>query len=221
MLDRGSFLSALFGTLGVLLIIFGIVKFDESLKPYDPKDSVYIVYKDMQEIGSAFKIGPNKAMSAAHVCEALDVIDDAMIENDVTASGIDRLDIHFDTALDVCVLQTKVELEGHTFELSDKSVFKYQLLKSYGYPGAVRPLLILDVMVLEKEVMHAPFYFGPNTLPTNYLIETTQQIIPGMSGGPLVNRKGKVVGVNARVNRETKRSYFAPAYRFKEWANEL
>lgn len=182
---------------------------------------VYIVYRGLDGVGTAFKVSNNKMVTAAHVCEALDDLDEVLIENDEDATSIETMYIHPNTAYDVCVIKTNGPVAGYEFELSSEKVSRHSRITSYGYPKAERPILILDVIVTSTEVIHSPFYFGDLTLPTNLLIETTKEIIPGMSGGPALNQDGEVVGINARVNFGKKRSYFTPVYRIKEFVDGL
>lgn len=187
----------------------------------DMESGVYIVYAGDQRVGSGFKVGENKIVTAAHVCEHLRNIDEILIENDYDATGVTQLHMYQSGLLDACVLKTRIDPIGHTFELSDNEVEKYSRLYSYGYPRAERPILVLEAIVTESETVHAPFYMLNISMPSGYYIESTKELIGGMSGGPAVDKDGYVVGINARANRATKLSYFTPMYRVKEWIDGI
>lgn len=197
------------------VIYVSLLKEDASL---EKESGVFIVSSNLRGIGTAFKVGSDKFVTARHVCEALYDLGSVTIKNKLGSFLVKEVHAYPNLSVDVCVLKTVKQVNGYTFTLSDRQVSKFEVLTSIGYPSAETPIRIMDVTVLVSEMMSEAFYFGNIAMASEYFILTTGKIIPGMSGGCVIDSNGEVVGVNARVNTSGEgSSYFSPIYRVREW----
>jgi S1-C subfamily serine protease len=137
--------------------------------------------------GSGFVIGPNLVATNAHVVAGIS----SPIVEDVNGHHKAQV-IWFDPNLDFAVLRT-TNLGGQPLgiDLSNKPSGTQGVV--LGYPGggnfSANPAAILE----EPEASGRNIYDSGVTLRNVYEIQAT--VIPGNSGGPLIESDGKVMGV--------------------------
>jgi hypothetical protein len=179
----------------------------------EKETGVYIVSSDTTPIGTAFKVGKHKVVTAKHVCEYIGSIELANISNKVESKLIKSIHIYPYLGYDMCVMKTYKKLNGYEYKISNNGVSKYQYLQSLGYPHAKLPIEIKHLHVKTQLEISKPFYFMDVSLPAEYFIRTNKPIIRGMSGGPVLNDEGLVIGLNARTSKQE--SLITPLYEYK------
>lgn len=138
-----------------------------------PHDEAAIVRVDCdQSVGTAVKVGPNTYLTAAHV------VDEGVCKVDGQEIVVTSIDKNIDFATftgPASNSQLPIDCRGFI----PKELY---LSRGYAYGG------LADF----EEMMVASSYKVRGT----HFIALVGEIIPGMSGGPLINEAGKVVGIN-------------------------
>jgi S1-C subfamily serine protease len=135
-------------------------------------------------LGSAFRIADGTFVTAAHVsanpgCEI---------------DGLPIRTVHFDGYQDFAVVATDEEGGAFAMEYSCEGFQSGAFYFANGYAaGLPRQHLI---MLGSDPAMNA--LFGDGGL---HILSGAAQFIPGMSGGPVMNVEGKVVGIVNALNR--------------------
>ncbi len=137
--------------------------------------------------GSGFVAAPGLVITNAHVVAGVahPYVMDSNGQHSTTV-------IWFDPNLDLAVLEVS-NLAGSTLNLDQSIVTNGTATAILGYPGGgsftARPGVIMD----EFTAIGQNIYGQANT--TRNVYELKGEVIPGNSGGPLINQKGAVVGV--------------------------
>ena len=162
-----------------------------------PVKEVYASGKreEVQVVGSGFIISPEGyVVTNEHVAgesKSLRCVLYSKEEVDATVVGVDPY-----TDIAVIKLETKAKLPYVTLGSSSKLVAGQTVLALGSPHGLARSVSMGIVSVTDRyledrgDEMVSPF---------NNWIQTDAAINPGNSGGPLVNLKGEVIGVNARI----------------------
>lgn len=150
--------------------------------------------KEMLVMGSGFIISPDGyVVTNEHVAGQSSSVQCVLGDNREVQATVVGTDIETDIA--VLKLETDTPLPSVRMGRSD-TLEAGQSVLALGSPhGLARSvslgiISVPDRFLADKGLMEAPYY--------NW-IQTDAAINPGNSGGPLVNLRGEVVGVNARV----------------------
>ena len=145
--------------------------------------------------GSGFVLDEDgNILTNAHVVEGADEVfvrfgDDALVEAKVVGS---------DLSTDLAVVQIKEERDREGLKplpLGDsKSVRVGDPVVAIGNPfGFDRTVTTGIVSALQRQIQ------APNRFAINNVIQTDASINPGNSGGPLLDARGRVIGVNSQI----------------------
>lgn len=137
--------------------------------------------------GSGFFIAPDKVLTNFHV------IADEPTPKIIFPDGtfINSINITGDKEADLAMLQTEHEYPNMVFRLSNQIYpFENESLFAAGYPLGTE--LMGEATVLKGKMIAARNVSRQKT----YYIQTDINLVPGMSGGPLLEQCGEVVGVN-------------------------
>lgn len=182
-------------------------------KRKDKTTGVYIIKVQNVGVGTGFRISYNSVLTAAHVCEVLENTVEVSISNTNEASDISYIKMYPSPTLDACVLIAKKKLKGYEFNVSTTPVELGQKLIVYGYPGAKHPIKVQSMNVISTSYISPSFYIASLAMPSSHFFVTKGELIPGMSGGPIIDEDGNVRGISARINTAKHTSYFTPTYR--------
>jgi S1-C subfamily serine protease len=137
--------------------------------------------------GSGFIAGEDIVMTNAHVVAGVTkpIIVDTEGEHDATV-------IWFDPSLDVAILRTD-GLVGKPLTIKTENVPRGTASVVVGYPGGggftASPSVILDQFAAEGRDIYS------KNLTNRDLYELKADIIPGNSGGPVLDKEGTVIGL--------------------------
>jgi len=139
-------------------------------------------------IGSGFVVDPHHVMTNAHVVAGGDRISLANGSKILVGTVV-----WFDPKLDVAILRTQADLEGAPLPVSATAAKSGSIASHLGYteqPG----LNVSDVVVMQK--LNATGYdiFRSGQV-TREIYALRGEVIPGNSGGPVIDASGKVIGV--------------------------
>jgi S1-C subfamily serine protease len=146
-----------------------------------------------EALGSGFVID-----KAGHIVTNYHVVQGAA-RVQVSFSNNERLDAHVvgrDPATDVAVLQVKAQSRALTpLELGNSDVVRVgDSVVAIGNPlGEDRSITSGIVSALQRRI------FAPNGAPIDNVIQTDAALNHGNSGGPLLNTRGDVIGVNSQI----------------------
>jgi S1-C subfamily serine protease len=104
-----------------------------------------------------------------------------------------------DPSTDIAVLQVKVRARGLTpLELGNSDTVQVgDSVVAIGNPlGLDRSVTLGIVSALQRAIQ------APNSFSIDHVIQTDAAINHGNSGGPLLNTRGRVIGVNAQIQTE-------------------
>ncbi|GGH69189.1 hypothetical protein GCM10008014_52320 [Paenibacillus silvae] len=136
----------------------------------------------LKTVGSGFLIGNGRALTAAHVVK--DAVSYEAVFEDGSIQKLLVLGADGDT--DVALLSVKEPLKRQVLALSDDKPSARHGQRSFaiGYP-------LKDGKIITEGIVNAP------TAEVNDVIRllTSAQVSPGMSGGPLLNEEGRVIGL--------------------------
>lgn len=198
----------------ILIILLSMLLFEKKAESKDT--GVYLLQISNPEksyvrsLGSSFKVGPKTLITAAHVCLALyGPLPSYAARNGLKLQIVD-VSLHPEPGIDACIVRTKEHIPGHTFELANEAVSLDTTVTAIGYPNAREPASHMPSEVI--------FWLVDDAAPEKVkYITTFGLIVPGMSGGPLLNPEGKVVGINAAVSFTEIRSVFQSAAYVVPW----
>ncbi len=146
-----------------------------------------------EALGSGFVID-----KAGHIVTNYHVVQGAQ-HVQVSFSNNERLAAHVvgrDPATDVAVLQVKTQSRALTpLELGNSNLVQVgDSVVAIGNPlGEDRSITSGIVSALQRRI------FAPNGAPIDSVIQTDAALNHGNSGGPLLNTRGKVIGVNSQI----------------------
>ncbi|WP_186375590.1 serine protease [Paenibacillus xylanexedens] len=136
----------------------------------------------LKTVGSGFLIGNGQALTAAHVVK--DAVSYEAVFEDGSVQKLRVLGADEDT--DVALLSVKDTAKRPVLALSDDKPSARHGERSFaiGYP-------LKDGKIITEGIVNAP------TAEVNDVIRllTSAQVSPGMSGGPLLNEEGRVIGL--------------------------
>lgn len=201
-----SLLSAVFGVL-LLLPSFSYAANNVPEEALAARESVFRVLSQDEEYeysGSGFVVGSDVRgtyfVTNYHVIEGTNFESISVVLHDGTELPVTV--VGYDEEYDLCVLQTSSPLKN-TFQLplaAQAGASVGDAVYALGFPGAGDYLLddyayaIEDITVTDG-IVSAVKSVTIDTKKTT-LLQMNAAINPGSSGGPLVNGKGEVVGVN-------------------------
>lgn len=151
--------------------------------------------------GSGFVVGNNLVVTDAHVVAGIRApfVSDANGTRTATA-------IWFDPNLDLAVLRAK-DLAGKPLLIDTGHVSPDTPAAVLGYPGGgnftANPAVVLDQFTAVGRNI-----YGQGTTERD-VYEIKAQVIPGNSGGPLINKSGDVIGVVFAESTEYKQVGYA------------
>lgn len=178
----------------------------------EPKKSyAEIAYRENLNMGDVFSNGSGFVIQLdgeSYIVTNAHVIDAASTENgSVFAFSVDRTKyaveiIGGDSFYDIAVLRFSEQEPGPEIlplEFSDQEAQLAQRIYAIGNPLGNYPYSITEGIISGKNRL----YHRPTTGRFGFL-QHTATLIWGNSGGPLVNEKGKVVGVNTWIETRNK-----------------
>jgi S1-C subfamily serine protease len=137
--------------------------------------------------GSGFVVGNGLVVTNAHVVAG---ISNPFIKD---ANGTHRaVAIWFDPDLDFAVLKTN-DLAGKALSFNTTTATNGSRAAVLGYPGG-GPFDVESAVVLDHFIASGRNIYGQGVTERE-IYEVKSHIIPGNSGGPLINQAGEVVGV--------------------------
>jgi len=174
--------------------------------------------------GSGFAVGPNRIVTNAHVVELASRYPDNVVIGVVPSEGSKSFQGHLvkiDQGRDLALVEfTGVRLPPLT--LFKGTAGEGESLIALGYPGNVDVATAQsakDFITPMSPVRSQGGFAGLRTVQGTVMLLHTANIARGNSGGPLLDRCGRVLGVNALVtNGEAGDSNFALAIASSELA---
>ncbi|MDP9820973.1 MarP family serine protease [Nocardioides massiliensis] len=136
--------------------------------------------------GTGFLYSPDRLMTNAHVV--------AGVSDPVVTVGDEELDatvVHYDPAIDVAVLA--VDGVRRPFLSFERTAEARQPAAVLGYPND-GPYNVQSARIRGEQRLRSPDIYG-NGVVVREVYSLRGLVRPGNSGGPLVNRRGDVVGV--------------------------
>lgn len=123
-------------------------------------------------------------MTAAHVVEGAVAVS-GQVDGRPHTAWVTRID----QSIDLALLEIGQASSGPILQITNDDPSIGSDVAAFGYPHG-RPLRMTEGIALDvggSEVVKGQSYFG--------LLETDAVAEPGKSGGPLLNREGRVVGI--------------------------
>jgi S1-C subfamily serine protease len=160
------------------------------------KDSVVLIQTNLG-LGSGFVYDPEgHIITNHHVIEGADTIQVTFLDGNITSASVIGTDIYSDIAV------IKVDSEVTTLHPvvlgSSSDLTVGEAVAAMGNPFGLSDTLTAGIVSSVERTMEAE---------GNYviidIIQIDAAVNPGNSGGPLVNLKGQVVGVNTAIQSET------------------
>lgn len=153
--------------------------------------------------GAGFAIGPHLIVSNRHVVEGGDL--------EVTTSDGRVLEVGVVEEArghDLAVLKTVRALQG-SLELAQQPVGEGELVHVVGYPLG-GPFMVTRGLVVD-EVQ------GPAFGEQSHVLRVKAVVLPGYSGGPVLNVRGEIVGVVYALGRATRYALAIPVSSLERW----
>jgi len=142
--------------------------------------------------GSGFVIDSSgDILTNAHVVEGA-----TKVTVDLGAKAYDATIVGRDTSSDVALLKVKADKSAlHPLDLGDSSQLHVgDPVVAIGNPfGLDRTVTTGIVSALQRKIE------APNGFTIEHVIQTDAAINPGNSGGPLIDSRGRVVGINSQI----------------------
>src|SRR6185503_20984126 len=149
-----------------------------------------------QALGSGFVIDKaGHIVTNYHVIEGADQIEVSFSNRDTLRATL----VGSDPSTDIAVLRVEASSRGLTpLEFGDSGAVRVgDPVVAIGNPfGLARTATAGIVSAVQERTITAP-----NGYPIDHVIQTDAQINGGNSGGPLLNSKGEVIGVNSQIAR--------------------
>lgn len=214
-----SLLSAVFGVL-LLLPSFSYAADSVPEEALAARESVYRVLSEDDEYeysGSSFVVGSDTRgtyfVTNYHVVEGTNLQNISVVQHDGTE--LPAAVLGYDEEYDLCILQTSSPVQSAVpLTLSTQgAALAGDAVYALGFPGAGDYLLddyayaVEDITVTDGIISAVKSVTIKTKMTT--LLQMNAAINPGSSGGPLVNGKGEVVGVNALSILEAQDVYAA------------
>jgi serine protease Do len=140
---------------------------------------------DGSGIGTGFLVAPTLLVTAAHV-----VSGSVSLAVDDVAGPVSGSILGIDSELDIALVSLSLPSTGHLFNLAADVPSPGATVAAIGFPlGEPRTLTVGAISGVEREIVVE----GGQRIA--HLIQTDVALNPGNSGGPLVDRRGDVVGV--------------------------
>ncbi|MGK6354865.1 S1C family serine protease [Sphingomonas sp. DT-207] len=156
--------------------------------------------------GSGFAVAPNRIVTNAHVVELADRYPDNVVIGIVPSEGDKSYQgrlIAIDQQRDLALIEfSGVRLPPLT--LFSGAPSDGDALIALGYPGNVdlaTARSAADFITPQSPVRSQGGFAGPRTLEGTNVLLHTASIARGNSGGPLLDRCGRVLGVNSAITR--------------------
>jgi S1-C subfamily serine protease len=193
----------------------GVVQVTSSIQSQDS----FFGAQEGQALGSGFVLD-----KLGHVITNFHVVDGAS-EVFVNFSGNDRMRaeiVGMDPSTDIAVLKIDANARALTpLPLGDSDAVRVgDPVVAIGNPfGLDRTVTSGIVSALQREIV------APNGYPIDKVIQTDAAINKGNSGGPLLNARGEVIGVNSQIESESGGNvgigFAVPTNTVREVASEL
>ena len=139
---------------------------------------IYIQEQKMQKVGTGFFIHPNILATNYHVVKGATNLFLLNKENPVSVSTV----LAFDKQTDLVLLYSPIQ--GKPLSFSSSPLAYGEEVTTIGYPKG------------ESLQKYPGIFLGWEKIHEIWHIQIHGYIIPGMSGGPVLNEQGEVVGVN-------------------------
>ena len=156
--------------------------------------------------GSGVAIAPNRIVTNAHVMELADRYPDNVVIGIVPSEGSKSYQgrvIGYDSQADLALIEyTGAALPPAT--LYTGPVDEGEGVVALGYPGNVdlaTARSAADYIVPQSPVRSEGVFSGRRTLTGVQVLLHTASIARGNSGGPLLDRCGRVIGINSAITR--------------------
>jgi S1-C subfamily serine protease len=166
-------------------------------RPPDPFDPFGLLLPQAQErtsLGSGFVVDKaGHIITNYHVVEAAQDIEVSFSNNESMEATI----VGTDPSTDIAVLKVKARSRAlRRLELGDSDTVRVgDSVVAIGNPfGLERTVTAGIVSALQRQIE------APNSYSIDHVIQTDAPINHGNSGGPLLNARGQVVGVNAQIS---------------------
>lgn len=160
------------------------------------KDSVVLIQTDLG-LGSGFVYDTNgHIITNHHVIEGAETIQVTFLDGNISSANVIGMDIYSDLAV------IKVESDGITLTPvvlgSSSELTVGEPIAAMGNPFGLSDTLTVGIVSSQERTLDA---IGGYLIID--VIQIDAAVNPGNSGGPLVNVKGQVVGVNTAIESET------------------
>lgn len=157
--------------------------------------------------GAGFAIGPHLIVTNRHVVEDADPLevttwDGRALEADVAEVARDH---------DLALLKTVRTLQ-RAAELASRPAREGDLVRVVGYPLGGQFSVIRGLVVDQVD--------GPAFEDRSHVLRVKAVVLPGYSGGPILDAGGKVVGVVYALGRATRYALAIPASSLTRWLED-
>jgi S1-C subfamily serine protease len=177
----------------------GVVQITSTNTPEDEDPPLVVPFDQLpaepqQALGSGFVIDKaGHIVTNYHVIEGADRIEVSFSNQDTLAATV----VGSDPSTDIAVLRVRSSSRGLAplaFGNSD-TVRVGDTVVAIGNPFGLRRTATAGIVsaVQERTIT------APNGYPIDHVIQTDAQINSGNSGGPLLNNRGEVIGVNSQI----------------------